>query len=277
MCTALPCQPRYGYTVRMDEILIEERKYVSSKRAAKITGYAKDYIGQLCREGKVPARLVGRSWYVLEAAIHDHRFGDAADEPVKAVKAPESSLQSTWEAPRYEASSAELLPSINRLAESQASDSEEETPDGQSQRLQDSWQAWFNRMADHHAEPIIPAVPENMEPEQAHEPEPEPEPEEDEDVVVPIHAIYQPMVQESLPRVTKDTGAEQAYEQPQQYQPMRNEVRRRNARGAQAVRTVGIFLAMISVIFAAVGSGYLDSYISGSPVAAIAGISVYNK
>lgn len=260
----------------MDEILIEERKYVSSKRAAKITGYAKDYIGQLCREGKVPARLVGRSWYVLEAAIHDHRFGDAADEPVKAVKAPESSLQSTWEAPRYEASSAELLPSINRLAESQAPDNREKTPDEQSQRLQDSWQAWFNRMADH-AEPIIPATPKDMQPEQMPEPEPEPEPEkEDEDVIVPIHAIYQPMVQESLPRITKEVR-EEAYEQPQQYQPIRKEVRRRNAGGARAVRIAGIFLAMVSVIFAAIGSGYLDAYVSGSPVEVISGISVYNK
>ena len=76
----------------MDELVIGDKKYVSSKQAAKVTGYAKDYIGQLCREGRVPARLVGRSWYVLESAIHDHRFGDqktpreqeasAAEEPV---------------------------------------------------------------------------------------------------------------------------------------------------------------------------------------------------
>ena len=50
------------------------RQYVSSKRAAKITGYAKDYVGQLCREGRVSARLVGRNWYVLESSIREAPF-----------------------------------------------------------------------------------------------------------------------------------------------------------------------------------------------------------
>lgn len=98
----------------MDEILIDERKYVSSKQAAKVTGYAKDYIGQLCREGRVPARLVGRSWYVLETAIHDHRFGTQGieDENNQTTKEPSSVLPPTWESPRYEAFPAEILPPL---------------------------------------------------------------------------------------------------------------------------------------------------------------------
>jgi len=103
----------------MEEIVIDEKKYVSSKRAAKLTGYAKDYVGQLCREGRVSARLVGRSWYVLESAIHDHRFGaqQAKHEDTSAQEMPDShlKLQSTWESPRYEADTADILPSINRL------------------------------------------------------------------------------------------------------------------------------------------------------------------
>jgi hypothetical protein len=59
----------------MDELVIGEKRYVSSKRAAEITGYAKDYVGQLCREGYVEAKMVGRSWYVLETSITEHRFG----------------------------------------------------------------------------------------------------------------------------------------------------------------------------------------------------------
>lgn len=59
----------------MDELVIGETRYVSSKKAAQITGYAKDYVGQLCREGKVEAKLVGRNWYVLESSILEHRFG----------------------------------------------------------------------------------------------------------------------------------------------------------------------------------------------------------
>ena len=64
----------------MDELEFDGKTYVSSKRAAQITGYAKDYVGQLCREGRVQARLVGRNWYVLESSIHEHRFGPTAAE-----------------------------------------------------------------------------------------------------------------------------------------------------------------------------------------------------
>ncbi len=39
-----------------------------------MTGYTKDYVGQLCREGKIIAQLVGRNWYILETSIHKHRF-----------------------------------------------------------------------------------------------------------------------------------------------------------------------------------------------------------
>jgi hypothetical protein len=48
-----------------DEIVLAGKKYVSSKRAAEISGYAKDYVGQLCRGGKLSAKLIGRNWYIL--------------------------------------------------------------------------------------------------------------------------------------------------------------------------------------------------------------------
>ena len=264
----------------MDEILIEERKYVSSKRAAKITGYAKDYIGQLCREGRVPARLVGRSWYVLEAAIQDHRFGSPADEPAKPAKAPEeSSLQSTWATPRFEAYSAELLPSINRLA-TPLPDNQENTPDEPSERLEDSWHAWFNRMADH-TEPIIPAEPvsENRESEAPEsKPEPEREKEENDEVNVPVHAIYEPVIQESLPRITKDVGEERISAPQQKDKPVRQEKRKRSGKTARRIRIIGSSLAIISIVIAAIGSGYFDEYaVSSSQARFIAGISIYNK
>jgi hypothetical protein len=59
----------------MEELTLSNKKYISSKRAAEITGYAKDYVGQLCREGYVEAARVGRSWYVSEDSIREHRFG----------------------------------------------------------------------------------------------------------------------------------------------------------------------------------------------------------
>src|ERR1035437_3275471 len=100
----------------MDEILIEGKKYVSSKQAAKMTGYAKDYVGQLCREGRVPARLVGRAWYVLESAIADHRFGNQVELKGKeSIEETVPAVSKTWEFPRYESVHTEVLPSINRL------------------------------------------------------------------------------------------------------------------------------------------------------------------
>ncbi|PJA94496.1 hypothetical protein CO131_01120 [Candidatus Kaiserbacteria bacterium CG_4_9_14_3_um_filter_50_16] len=144
----------------MDEILIEEKKYISSKRAAKITGYAKDYIGQLCREGRVPARLVGRSWYVLETAIQDHRFGDQKIEQE----------EKKWETPKYEASPIEILPPVHRPRKNEESNNQTEV----SQSLRDSWEAWFDRTEDGtEQEDIIP---------------------------IPIHTVYRQPPEELLPR-----------------------------------------------------------------------------
>lgn len=60
----------------MDEITLEGKVYISSKRAAELTGYAKDYIGQLARSKKITATRVGRAWYVLQADIQQHASGD---------------------------------------------------------------------------------------------------------------------------------------------------------------------------------------------------------
>lgn len=57
----------------MDKLVFEGEEYVSSKRASSITGYAKDYIGQLCRLGKLNARMVGRNWYIALSALEEHK------------------------------------------------------------------------------------------------------------------------------------------------------------------------------------------------------------
>ena len=38
-----------------DELTLDGVKYISAKRAADLTQYSKDYVGQLCREGKILA------------------------------------------------------------------------------------------------------------------------------------------------------------------------------------------------------------------------------
>jgi hypothetical protein len=54
-------------------LYLKGKKYISARRAADLTGYASDYIGQLCRGKKISSSLVGRSWYVLESEILDHK------------------------------------------------------------------------------------------------------------------------------------------------------------------------------------------------------------
>lgn len=249
----------------MDEILIEDKKYVSSKRAAKITGYAKDYVGQLCREGRVPARLVGRGWYVLESAIQDHRFGNPEIEQVIEVKSvkPTAPIPSTWESPRYEAASEELLPSINRL-----NGHEDVTPeaDDGSQSIQDSWKAWFDRFDTATEKPIEEEVTE--------EPIETPEEVEEEEIFIPIH-VYTPPPEELLPRAPR-----QAIEEMEEEEPVTvNRGRRRDGRRVLAtLRIAGVVFALLFASLAVIGSGYLDSYIvSNKQASFLAGVALYNK
>ena len=58
----------------MEESLIHNgKKFISSRQAASRTGYATDYIGQLCRAKKVESVLIGRTWYVDENSILKHK------------------------------------------------------------------------------------------------------------------------------------------------------------------------------------------------------------
>ncbi len=67
--------------------MFDGKRFISTKKASEMTGYAKDYVGQLAREGRVQARLVGRSWYVEEEAVKNHRFGNQT-EPSLEVGTP---------------------------------------------------------------------------------------------------------------------------------------------------------------------------------------------
>src|SRR4051812_19118969 len=97
----------------MEELTFDGEAYVSSKRAAELTGYAKDYIGQMSREGRIKARLVGRNWYILKSGLEKHRFAaESAQKPKEKHFASEE-----WQNPRYQAEKASDLPPINKLSE----------------------------------------------------------------------------------------------------------------------------------------------------------------
>ncbi len=259
----------------MDEILIGEKVYISSKRAAQLTGYAKDYIGQLCREGRVPARLVGRGWYVLESAIQDHRFGaptpleDVIKEESKVEETPEI-LPKTWESPRYEASEGEDLPSVNRLRANMEQEQIVET-EKPSQNLEDSWQTWFSRIGQTvPTSDVVVEEPEELEKEVETEVE-----EREEEVQVPIHTIYDLPSQIVMPVAVQEEIEENESEREVVQTPQRRRGRRTLIATFQFV---GAIIALISASVAVIGSGYVDSYIiSNSQARIIAGVSLYNK
>lgn len=294
----------------MDELIIGDQTYLSSKRAAKITGYAKDYIGQLCREGRVTAKLVGRSWYVLESSIRDHRFGDASVAvTAPTVKAPSPSavpasepVSRTWDAPRYEAVTHDTLPPINRLdrdikASITTSEYQLPAPDTVPQDMNAAWQAWFNRVGDikgdvssqiHETES---STAESVEPLHSVETESVPESEEsthtpieDPEVHIPIHAIYQPELRVPESREVAP---------PQQMSENRPtpEIPRHGERVPSEERAYGVHRTVIRLVYficfftsiflitvAIIGSGYVDSYVISSVQAPnITGISIYNS
>ncbi|MBU3925705.1 hypothetical protein KJ763_00855, partial [Patescibacteria group bacterium] len=47
-----------------EEIQLSGKILVSLKKASEISGYAKDYIGQLCRANKINSKRIGRDWFV---------------------------------------------------------------------------------------------------------------------------------------------------------------------------------------------------------------------
>lgn len=138
----------------MDELTIGNKTYISSKRAAQITGYAKDYVGQLCREGRVEARLVGRSWYVLEDAIRAHRFGEEAKSSEKVVPSisEPTKVETEWQPAVYKPEPTASMPEFPKRPES-ISIKQEDVPVATADiersetlsEMQAAWREWFTR------------------------------------------------------------------------------------------------------------------------------------
>lgn len=105
----------------MDELEIQGRIYISSKRASELTGYAKDYIGQLAREGKIGGTRVGRAWYVDQEAIlaigglprsETQQIRPQTISSVHHLQTKKPDSLKTWDSIRYLQDSADLLPKI---------------------------------------------------------------------------------------------------------------------------------------------------------------------
>lgn len=70
-----------------EEVFLDGKTYVSSKRAAEQTGYAQDYIGQLARKCLIDAQRVGGLWYVRMDSLADYQRNSASYTPTAPVKA----------------------------------------------------------------------------------------------------------------------------------------------------------------------------------------------
>lgn len=131
----------------MDELTIGDKVYISSKKAASITGYAKDYIGQLCREGRVEATLVGRSWYVLEESIRNHRFGK---EELKNEQIVNENTEKDWIEPIYQAEKTDFLPELSKVDKEEKGENDESVNSAEVEsvaNMQNVWKEWFEKRA----------------------------------------------------------------------------------------------------------------------------------
>ncbi|MBI2410213.1 helix-turn-helix domain-containing protein [Candidatus Kaiserbacteria bacterium] len=253
----------------MDELLIEDKKYISSKQAAKVTGYAKDYIGQLCREGRLPARLVGRNWYVLETAVRDHRFGEETpkQEP-KRGKSHESRsfVSSAWESPRYGPAPLEEL--ITADSNQRISADENNSAESAPLNMAETWKSWFEQVASIATTPITASneiEKANFEPEERAERVEGPGEKSEESVDIPIRAIYRHPPKELLPDFPKE-AEDKGDDQPKS----------RGKRMVSAIYLSGALVAVCTMALAILGTGYFDKYIESDKRASLmAGVVVY--
>ncbi|HMA77610.1 MAG TPA: hypothetical protein VKP88_00525 [Candidatus Paceibacterota bacterium] len=120
----------------MQELVLNGKTYVKATDIAKHLGYTSDYVGQLCRAGKVDAEQVGRAWYVVPDTIQAHKQtryrGNQAKS--KAAVAAYRAAQQVAEAPasaaaeqhtthhlrvhHYEHDTTDLIPSPRKAAPS---------------------------------------------------------------------------------------------------------------------------------------------------------------
>ncbi|MEK7070289.1 MAG: hypothetical protein AAB966_00615, partial [Patescibacteria group bacterium] len=55
------------------DLYFEGKKYISARRAAQVSGYSTDYIGQLCRAKNLECKMIGRGWFVSEISLNDYQ------------------------------------------------------------------------------------------------------------------------------------------------------------------------------------------------------------
>ncbi len=112
----------------MEKLVLDGKEFVKAARAAKDLGYTSDYVGQLCRSGKVSAHLVGRSWYVNVDELGTHKVEKkrisrtkAREQAKKAIAENKARRLAVNTAPKkevsitYEHDDSVLIPETRKL------------------------------------------------------------------------------------------------------------------------------------------------------------------
>lgn len=108
----------------MEVLVLDGKSYVKASKAARDLGYATDYVGQLCRGGKVDAHLIGRTWYVNKDELSTHRTEKKRMSRVKAREYAKRSIEDYKQKStnisknidiRYENDTEALLPETKKL------------------------------------------------------------------------------------------------------------------------------------------------------------------
>lgn len=81
------------------DLFLQDKRLISVKRASQETGYSQDYIGQLCRQKKVPAKLIGRSWFVDLEYLKKYKQGVIDQNNFKLNKFTKINLDSSQKTP----------------------------------------------------------------------------------------------------------------------------------------------------------------------------------
>jgi hypothetical protein len=273
----------------MDTLTLDGKNYLSSKRAAEITGYAKDYIGQLCREGRVEARLVGRNWYILESSLHTHRFGAAVAEikshteeakPKAMSPVTEEVFETKDETPilqenlKPETMETESLdPETDVVLETKSIETETVSDTRDIENIQEAWKAWFSERSVDKKERVTDVVPSTVASEESKEElvtAQESVPETSEVHMKRISTL----VHTVIPSRKEETKSEKRT----------SGVHIRTSQGGDMliVKAAAIALAGLSMSIAIIGTGALDDFkvknsFQAAILSGIAGISLVNK
>lgn len=79
----------------MEEIELDGKIYVASKKAAIESGYTQDYVGQLCRGNQIDARRVSGQWYVFVESLRDYKNNAATFKPEPPKYEPDPNVEAS--------------------------------------------------------------------------------------------------------------------------------------------------------------------------------------